>query len=566
MSKLPKQPDELQALLNHLADSPEEADLAELEKALFGNPEACEQYLDYLHLHALLMREFSSDVPAEVLPGLKEASGEIRALPPQEDSSGLAAWGRSWLSYTLVATAAIALTVMIQMQLGLPVDVPETAPSKKSSPVEYVASLVAQKDAVWADEHQAEDGSRLEARELQLLEGTAAIQFDSGAIAILAGHCRLSIKSRSVVRLIEGQITVHAPEEAYGFRVITPSSEIIDLGTEFHVAVDDEGETSLHVLDGEVQAQSRAGEETPPKLLGLGEAVVFDAGGRFREIGEQVEQRRFWEQFSELQSNARESLWAEESFDYPAGRQPLGQLAGGQGWQGPWRGRQGEELRNYEDDPGKALEIAHSEGVFAAFENDRDNDSVLRFEPGGAVRLRQMSQPIDLGKNETYYVSFLMKRDRLGRLLRANPEAVDESIPRKKMAFRLTLRSSENYWGHTVCASLPHKRRPVLELGKISCFVSAARFMRRGPLLWVLKIESRAQGDDRVSLRIYEADEEISPVETSLWTVATDAFQSDAKLDLVLVTAAGPTEQWFDEFRVGPSWQAVTNGYTTSAR
>ncbi len=52
-----------------------------------------------------------------------------------------------------------------------------------------------------------------------------------------------------------GRCSVHAPDGAEGFRVDTPQTQVIDLGTRFTVAVDDVGQTDVQVIEGAAEVQ-----------------------------------------------------------------------------------------------------------------------------------------------------------------------------------------------------------------------------------------------------------------------------------------------------------------------
>jgi len=78
--------------------------------------------------------------------------------------------------------------------------------------------------------------------------------------------------------LRSGQITPYVPPSAHGFTVVSPSGEIVDLGTEFTVGVDATGRTDVFVIDGEVDVASghtRAHHDTPLRMTqGFGSRLV----------------------------------------------------------------------------------------------------------------------------------------------------------------------------------------------------------------------------------------------------------------------------------------------------
>ena len=49
------------------------------------------------------------------------------------------------------------------------------------------------------------------------------------------------------------------PRFARGYTILTPTAEVVDLGTEFGVDVDDSGASEVHVFDGDVVARPARG-------------------------------------------------------------------------------------------------------------------------------------------------------------------------------------------------------------------------------------------------------------------------------------------------------------------
>ena len=173
-----------------------------------------------------------------------------------------------------VVVAAAGLLVLLyawRPEATVTVLPPETAPALSSDTQQTsdcVATLIFDDKCRW---HSAADplleGQRLAKGELHLVEGLAMVRFDGGAVAVLSGNVRLDIESRGSVRLHHGRLTVQAPDEAVGFTVRTPASDMVDLGTEFAVEVDSSGATELHVLDGAVEYRKPAGRPGSGQLL-----------------------------------------------------------------------------------------------------------------------------------------------------------------------------------------------------------------------------------------------------------------------------------------------------------
>ena len=140
------------------------------------------------------------------------------------------------------------------------------------------ATLTDAEDAIWSQ--ATEVGDRLGKDELQLLSGRAELTLDDGAVVNLNAPASFHLVSPAEVNLAEGNLSAVVPQHAIGFRVITPTSNIVDLGTEFDVDVEDSGATDVFVRRGEVAvtANDDAGQPEEMRLVadGLNQATVFE--------------------------------------------------------------------------------------------------------------------------------------------------------------------------------------------------------------------------------------------------------------------------------------------------
>ena len=118
-----------------------------------------------------------------------------------------------------------------------------------------VAWLVNAQDCQWAAVESEMPGRDMCAGKLLRLQGgLAQIEFDRGARVILQGPAELVLVSGSEARLVHGTLTARVPTPARGFTILSPRGKVVDLGTEFGLSVDDEGETTVRVFDGQVAA------------------------------------------------------------------------------------------------------------------------------------------------------------------------------------------------------------------------------------------------------------------------------------------------------------------------
>lgn len=127
-------------------------------------------------------------------------------------------------------------------------------------------------DVVWPEDHsERREGALLGDEVFRLETGIAEIQFFSGASMIVEGPAEIELKSAWEAICREGAVRMKVPPAARGFKLQAPSTEIIDLGTEFGLVVRD-GRGHVEVIDGEIAVRHRSEEE---KLLQKNDALVL---------------------------------------------------------------------------------------------------------------------------------------------------------------------------------------------------------------------------------------------------------------------------------------------------
>lgn len=152
-----------------------------------------------------------------------------------------------------------------------------------------LAQLTSSTDAVWANGSH-ELGEAINAGLLKLEEGYSEITLRNNVRLILEAPVELNLESLDQITLISGRLVARVPKAAIGFTVLTPESEIVDLGTEFGVEVARDGATEVHVLEGEVKARGRK-QEAFSNLL-KDEAMSIDAEQTYTFMHSRPEQFR----------------------------------------------------------------------------------------------------------------------------------------------------------------------------------------------------------------------------------------------------------------------------------
>ena len=104
------------------------------------------------------------------------------------------------------------------------------------------------------------------------------LHFRSGADVVLQGPARLEFVSADSVRLRKGKLAAQVPPEARGFQILTPHGTVIDLGTAFGLAVEDNGDAKVVVFQGKVDAYSNRNAKRPLNLV-QDQAARIDSTG-----------------------------------------------------------------------------------------------------------------------------------------------------------------------------------------------------------------------------------------------------------------------------------------------
>lgn len=145
----------------------------------------------------------------------------------------------------------------------------------------FVARVEEARDLQWSEstaDAVHEDGW-LKNGLVRIESGRAMIAFDSGATAAVEGPAELSIESNNRVFLQSGRLVAEVPPPATGFTVNTPRLNAVDIGTRFGVSVSENGDSELHVMEGEVEA-SRSSGNAVATLVREGLALRADSRTR----------------------------------------------------------------------------------------------------------------------------------------------------------------------------------------------------------------------------------------------------------------------------------------------
>ncbi|QDS98422.1 FecR family protein [Adhaeretor mobilis] len=298
--------------------------MARLQGLLAGNPRAQQIYLMYIAETSALRNWGSSQLHGNALIGLEpdpatvleliEESERIEQQHAIEEARQQAAEQAALeleqaelrrrsvqhietnrLPYTaigLMAAASVLFLLMFTGSLAPPNQSETVSPAESSLQPEVVtvsdaigadlSVVIASEDAPSKTESATiTTGTRLAAGHYVLTNGLLQLVFDSGAQAILAAPSEFELLGSNKALLINGKLVGKVPPQAIGFTVETPTSTIVDLGTEFGVEFSPAQQAmEVHVFGGEVSMNYgfKQGENGTGKSLGLiaGQAALVD--------------------------------------------------------------------------------------------------------------------------------------------------------------------------------------------------------------------------------------------------------------------------------------------------
>lgn len=279
--------DELARLLERMEReelSAEETD--RLNQLLLEDDEALDHYVRDRRTDALLAWRFAPFAAAEPLAGLSPEPQDSPARSGEHSVQGGQARRRNaWIALATLL-AGIAVGVVLGRGLGGRAGNEQAGKPREQAPVATLTSVGP--DVRWggAAGDAMPVGTELNKGWIHLAAGTVELTFRSGATVRLEGPALFAIDSPLRGFLSYGNVRVHAPESARDFAVGTASMEVVDLGTEFDLSVDQQsGSAEIGVREGLVDLHlSNAGGANRIQSLAAGESAAVDPSGRLTAI------------------------------------------------------------------------------------------------------------------------------------------------------------------------------------------------------------------------------------------------------------------------------------------
>jgi FecR protein len=555
---------ELLRLLSSLCDEQiTEAEQARLEE-LLADGEARRLYVQYLDMHARLLTH-SDEAGTDKLHGIDalaglmgETAANARVRPPATPVSTRNRWRRirRLVSYAAVAAATVAATILVQLMLSQPRMPAENA---QSPPLSYVATLSQAAKVEWGAATQAyRPGSRVLAGELELKSGVARLAYDGGIELIVEGPARLNLESELAATLLSGKVVFRADDASAPFTLSTPSSILVDLGTEYAVEVGATRE-EVHVFSGEVQRLPKAAAHPgEPELLAAGEARRYrDAVAESGEPAD-IEPARFVRQLpaaSPTGDDPAAALLAYEGFAY-ADESALRKetAAGGSGFSGSWGAGFARAVNERADDR-IALNVSESlvrdsaaaSSVGGAFEHE-----------GFAKYFRRLAAPVRMDSDGVYYFSFLFRR---------------EGPPLEPLNdVSIQLRETDELERDQSDGTMDRSKRLNFGVDRTNeLYMHLERIGRRTPLplsfgetyLMVAKVAASGAYPDQLFVRVYGPQEPVDSDEPASWSAVGPPIHSDLVFDWLEIHINSHTRQTIDEIRLGTTWAAVATPWVS---
>ena len=250
--------EELESLLfDWEAGTLDDQGVERVRKLLRSEPEAREFYLR----HQLINAALKLDVEA----GIESAVEQTSAVSLSTTGAGTGAnafRGKVWWTLTAAALLICVLAGRVVYlessdeqppalsNAGMDGDSRDASREAKSSGVALLTRLV---DVEWTSpEADFVAGDSLPPGRIALASGYVQIEFFCGATVVVEGPAELDLESATHARVHRGRLRAQVPPAARGFSLEVDDMKVVDLGTEFGLAVSAEG-ANLQVFDGEVE-------------------------------------------------------------------------------------------------------------------------------------------------------------------------------------------------------------------------------------------------------------------------------------------------------------------------
>lgn len=243
------------------------AQLKELSERLRGDVEAQKLYIYLMDMHAelILEEEFLAPEQWELFPQQTEQERTVRKLPRT----------RKPFSHYLLLTVCYVLPFTVLAYFTWHAIQPE--------PHTQVAVLGEMDHAIFTQdtEQLSPETDLFTGHTYQLQQGIVRLLMNSGVEIVLQSPAAFELLHQNSIRIYSGSLAAEVNPAAVGFVVETPSQRVVDLGTRFGVAVEQNGTSETHVFQGKVVCAEKQNQQTKGNthFLTAGQAIQLKGDG-----------------------------------------------------------------------------------------------------------------------------------------------------------------------------------------------------------------------------------------------------------------------------------------------
>ncbi|WP_417380709.1 LamG-like jellyroll fold domain-containing protein [Gimesia sp.] len=275
---------------------------AELERLLASDPKQRQFYIDYMQVHnGLSTWANETTEPAAWIPQPTMAAPTSPMKTPRFllllfSSLIAASLLLSLAYYAGWNTRSDSSPVITESSIDLPTN--ETTQPQ----TDHIALLTQAVGVEWDTNRNLQAGAGLSAGWLKLKQGTIQVELISGASILIEGPAAVKLISPLKAFCQYGKIRASVPEQAQGFTMETSQVNVVDLGTEFTLSLDQSGSGQVQVINGKVELHSTDDQSTQANIQSLttGEGVQFDQRGTIDRLKEAIRPLLNPEELSQL--------------------------------------------------------------------------------------------------------------------------------------------------------------------------------------------------------------------------------------------------------------------------
>lgn len=254
---------------------------ARLERLLQSEPDQCRHYVRFMQMHAIAERCESANLPDRQAARVPQSAADL--LRHKSPVLGFLARTTASINrpvyWSILGFGMLFAGYFVLISWGiLSRDVarkPNFDKPAAGNP-RSVARITDPGDAEWASDTARQEPAIEQGEPLQISSGLVALTLGQGTKLVIEGPAEWSIDGTNQATLKYGRLLANVPRQAVGFTVETPTARIVDLGTEFGVAVEKSGTAEVHVIKGRIDIHSEGGTTAAPLRAGQGATITAD--------------------------------------------------------------------------------------------------------------------------------------------------------------------------------------------------------------------------------------------------------------------------------------------------